>query len=728
MPLPIGSALSTHPTRRPLAVALLLACAHAHGAPAPAPDAPADAAAELDRVEVVGHREGYAPTTTRSATRTDTLLRDVPQAVTVVDRDVMRDTAMTSMVDALRFVPGVGVAQGEGHRDAPIFRGNASTSDMYVDGMRDDVQYIRDTYNVERVEVLKGPSAMAFGRGGVGGVINRVTRVADGAHHREASLQLGEHARHRGTLDLGAPLGANAGVRVTALLEDSGSFRDGFELRREGINPTATFAFGEHTFATVGYEHFRDERVADRGVPSQLAIGIGKPVDVDPSTFFGTPDGSPIVASVDAATAFVEHDVNDAVVLRNRTRVADYDRFYQNVYPNGITSDGRQAIIAAYNNSMKRANAFNQTDLVATMTTGRWRHTLLAGAELGRQETDSVRLSGVFPAAPCGGSAPTTSVACVPLASPRYTGPVRFEALAGDANTTSVADIAALYVQDQVEFSPKWQAVLGVRYDRFEVEATNNRNGARFSSRDGLWSPRLGLVFKPVAPLSLYASWSNAWLPRAGEQLGSLGAANASLEPEEFRNLEVGAKWDVLPTLALTAAAYRLERNNVFTVDPADPTRGFLIDGQRSDGIELGIAGEITPRWKVIGSYAYQDAALTADIRTSPTAVLPAGTRLAQVPRHSASLWNRYDFSPRWGIGVGAVYRDAMFASTSNRVVLDGYARVDAAVYCALTDAVRLQANVENLLDTAYFANAHIDNNLMPGAPRSAHLTLNVKF
>lgn len=706
-------------SRTPLAVALALACSAVQAAPAPT---------ELDRVEVVGHRAGYAPPVTRSATRTDTPLRDVPQAVTVVGREVIRDTGMTSMVDVLRFVPGVGVAQGEGHRDAPIFRGNISTSDMFVDGVRDDVQYIRDLYNIDRVEVLKGPNAMVFGRGGVGGVINRVTRVADGQRHGEATLQVGAHERRRGTLDAGAPLGERASVRATALYEDSGSFRDFFELRRRGINPTATFEFSPRTTATVGYEYFRDERTADRGLPSQLGIGVGTPVDVDPATFFGKPEDSFVDASVHAGTAFVEHAFGERTVLRNRTRVADYDRFYQNVYPNGITADGRQAIIAAYNNSMKRENVFNQTDLVTTFATGTVRHTLLAGAELGRQETDSVRLSGVFPASICGGTRPTTSAACVALSAPRYTGPLAFAASPSDANTTSVARVAALYAQDQVEFSPRWQAIVGLRHERFEVDATNNRTGARVSSRDDLWSPRLGLVFKPVAPLSLYASWSKAYLPRAGEQLGSLGASTASLEPEEFRNIEVGAKWDVLPALAFTAAAYRLDRTNVFTVDPADPSRGFLIDGQRSEGIELGLAGEITSRWKVIGSYAYQEGEFTDDIRTSPTSVMPAGTRLAQLPRHSASLWNRYDFSPRWGVGLGAVHRGEVFATTSNRVVLDGYTRVDAAVYWTPGDRVQVQANVENLLDTDYFANAHSDNNLMPGAPRSAYLSVNVRF
>ncbi len=702
------------PPRIPLAGALALVLT------LPAYAAPALDAADLDPVRVYGEREGYKADATLTATKTATALRDVPQAITVVTEEAMQDQAMHSLTDVLRLVPGVGVAQGEGHRDAPIFRGNTSTSDMFVDGIRDDVQYIRDLYNVERVEVLKGPNAMIFGRGGVGGIINRVSKVADGQVHRQLDVQFGACNRSRAVVDIGQPMGAAASFRVTGLYEDSENFRDGFKLLRQGINPTVGFAVGDATRVTLGYEAFRDERVADRGVPSLLGIGIGRPVDVAPETFFGSPELSPIRASVSAFTALVEHELGDGVLLRNRTRYADYDRFYQNVYPNGVAAnlDGSlSAIIAAYNASMKRENLFNQTDLVFDIDRGGLRHTVLVGVEFGRQQTDNLRQSGVF-----------AQSTLVPLENPRYAGAVTFANRASDANNRSVADVAGVYVQDQVEFSPQWQAVLGLRYDRFEVDVRDVRTGVVLSSSDGLWSPRVGVIWTPIAPLSLYASYSTAALPRAGEQLSSLSGTSASLDPEEFRNYEIGAKWDLSADFALTAALYRLDRDNVFTVDPLDNRTAVLVEGQRSTGLELSLAGEITDAWKLIAAYAYQDGEILSDLRTSATSVTPAGTRLAQLPRHSASLWNRYDFNPQWGVGLGVVYRDEIFSTISNDVTLDSFTRIDAAVYSAISASVKLQLNIENLFDEEYFASAHSDNNLMPGSPRGIYLGARLDF
>lgn len=702
------------PPNTPLAAALALVLV------LPAYAAPALDATDLDTVRVYGQRENYKADATLTATRTATALRDVPQAITVVTQEAIQDQAMHSLTDALRLVPGVGVAQGEGHRDAPIFRGNTSTSDMFVDGIRDDVQYIRDLYNVERVEVLKGPNAMIFGRGGVGGIINRVSKVADGDVHRRIALQVGDWNRGRAVIDVGQPIGADASVRVTGLYEDSESYRDGFELERRGINPTLSLALGDATRATLGYEYFSDDRVADRGVPSLLGIGIGRPVDVAPGTFFGSPELSPVRASVSAFTALVEHQLGDGATLRNRTRYADYDRFYQNVYPNGVVAaptGGLNAVIAAYDSSMKRENLFNQTDLVFDFDRGGLRHTVLVGAEFGRQETYNLRQSGTF-----------ADSNVVPLEDPRYVGTVTFANRASDANNRSVADVAGLYVQDQIQFSPQWQVVLGLRYERFEVDLRDVRTGAVLSSTDGLWSPRAGVIWTPLAPLSLYASYSTAALPRAGEQLSSLSGQSASLDPEEFQNYEIGAKWDVSPGLALTAALYRLDRDNVFTVDPLDNTTAVLVKGQRSTGLELSLTGDITEAWKMIAAYAYQDGEILSDLRTSATSVTPAGTRLAQLPRHSASLWNRYDLNPQWGVGLGIVYRDEIFSSISNAVELDSFTRVDAAVYYDVSPTVQLQLNVENLFDTEYFASAHSDNNLMPGSPRGIYLGARLEF
>ncbi|MGV8941464.1 MAG: TonB-dependent receptor [Lysobacter sp.] len=688
----------------PLAGAILLALSFSAAAEGPSPK-------DLDRVEVRGYRAAYTSQTTRTATRTDTLLRDVPQAITVVTQELIRDQAMNSLTDVLRYVPGMGVAQGEGNRDTPVFRGNSSTADMFIDGMRDDVQYIRDLYNIEQVEALKGPNSMIFGRGGSGGVLNRVTKQANWYDHRELSLQAGDDERRRGTVDVGHAINPAAAFRVTGLYEKSGSYRDGVDLERSGFNPTLALRLGDNTMATVGYEHFADDRVADRGIPSLQ----GRPVKTDPSTFFGNPELSPVRARVDAFNGEIEHAFANGVTLRNRTRLADYDKYYQNVYPGEVSLDAtgqQQVSIAAYGNETLRRNAFNQTEVVFEARTGALGHTLLAGAEIGRQSTDNFRHTGYFDSL-----GPDQRTVLVPVANPRVELPVSFRQSATDTDNHSVATTRSLYVQDQIVLSDKWQAILGARLERFGVDLTNNRTGERLSSNDDLFSPRAGLVFKPVEALSLYASYSLSHLPRAGEQLASLRADTRSLEPERFENRELGLKWDVRRNLSLSAAVYQLDRKNVVAPDPADPTRSILIDGQRVEGVEIGLAGNVTDAWSVMGGYAYQQGEIPGQ-STTP----------AQLPRHSASLWNRYDFSQMWGIGLGAIHRGEIFAAADNAVTLPAFTRVDAAVFVTLNDRVKLQLNVENLLDERYFASAHNNNNITPGAPRSVYLGMNVNF
>lgn len=705
----------------PLAMALSLAlCSPAlaqEQVDAPGGHRPTD----LDSVEVIGKVDyGYVQKRSTSATRTDTDLNDVPQAITVVTQDLIRDQSMQNLADVVRYVPGASMAQGEGNRDTPVLRGNSSTADMFVDGMRDDTQYFRDLYNIERVEVLKGPNAMIFGRGGGGGVINRVSKQADWSTTRDLVLQVGSWNKRRLAGDFGQAVGENAAFRVTGMVEDSESYRDGYEAERWGINPTFAFSFGENTVLTLGYEHFEDDRVADRGIPSstQLFDGRRYPVETDSSTFFGDPDRSPTWVDVDAFNALVEHDFGSGLTLRNRTRIADYDKFYQNIYPGSSISWNAAgeplAQIRAYSNATQRENAFNQTDFVWVMG-DRVRHTLLFGAELGRQETDNFRRTGFF-----GAPGSTTTSVLVPFDDPRYDGPIEFRQSETDSDNHGVARIAAAYVQDQIEFSPKWQAILGLRYDRFDVDFRNNRTGESIEVADNLVSPRAGLVYKPIAPLSLYASYSMTHLPRAGEQLSSLSGDNSSFEPEEFRNKEVGLKWDVAPGLSLTAAAYRLDRTNVIAPDPVDPTRSILVDGQRVEGFELGLAGNITEDWSVMGAYAWQDGEILSGS--------DRGNRPAQLPEQTASLWNRYDFSQAWGVGLGIVHRGAIYAQNSNAVTLKSYTRYDAAVFYDVNDHLGLQLNIENLFDKEYFAAAHNDNNITPGSPRAAYLSVRMSF
>ena len=689
--------------------------------------APESDPAQLGKVEVVGMPGIYGTRKTRTATKTETLLIDVPQSITVVNDQLIRDQRMQGMADVVRYVPGAQMAQGEGNRDTPILRGSSSTADMFMDGMRDDVQYFRDLYNIERVEALKGSNAMIFGRGGSGGVLNRVSKQADFNTVRGFELTWGANSRGRAVADWGEGLGEDFAFRINALTEETGSFRDDVDYSRRGFNPTLAWRPGEHTLLNVGYERFEDERTADRGIPSLN----GRPVDVDPSTFFGDPERSESTADVDALTLFIEHEFSSGLSLRNRTRAADYSKFYQNVFPGSIFATGVQ--VSAYNASNDRENVFNQTELEWNVDTGGWRHTLLAGAEFDRQVSDNLRVTGFFPANNCtaNGGATVTST-CVSLANPRYTGPITWAQSATDADNHSVARNAAVFLQDQVEFSPEWQAIVGLRYDRFEMDLHNNRNGADLSSSDGLLSPRVGLVYKPVPEASLYGSWSVAYQPRSGEQLSSLTLANAALDPEKFENLELGAKWQFTPELTATAAVYKLDRSNVAVVDPADSTRLVVLpgDSQRVQGVELGLTGDIGERWHVMGGYAWQKGEITRDIQTSAAASskILEGTQLAQVPRHSFSLWNRVDLGQRWGVGLGIVARSKVYANISNAVTLPGYVRADAAVFYSLTDAVALQLNVENLFDVDYYANAHSDSNISPGSPRAYSLGLNFDF
>ena len=692
----------TRPTIMALAVASSLAASTVFAEDAVEP--------VMAEVHIIGTAQGgYREKASVSAMKTDTLLRDTPQAVTVITRQLMDDLAMQSIADAIRYVPGIVTAQGEGNRDTAVFRGNSSTSDFYIDGMRDDVQYYRDFYNIESVEAIKGANAMIFGRGGSGGVINRVSKQADWKPVREAVASIGSYGHKRASVDLGGAVSTDMAVRVNAMAEKSGSYRNGVELERQGINPTMTLRAGKNTSISLGYEHLRDERIADRGVPSLN----GRPYNTDVSTFFGNAALSPTATRVNAVTAYIEHDFGNNMVLRNRTRIANYDKFYQNVYANSAVNAATGLLeVGAYYDATERTNSFNQTDLTFSVATGDVTHKIAAGVEFGRQKTDNIRRAGVF-----------AGIKSVPATNPVYTSGVSFPT--PTTSNDSVANVASVYVQDQIVFSPQWQAVAGLRYDRFNVDFNNRlaTSNAAFKVTDTPVSPRAGLIYKPMEAMSLYASFSRAYVPRAGEQLTSLTPNNRAFDPEKFDNVEAGMKWDVTPVLSASAAIYKLDRSNV-VVPGALAGTSVLVDGQTTKGVELELSGQLTPAWSVMGGYAYQDAELTAN----QSATIRSGAKLAMVPKHTVSLWNRYNINQQLGAGLGVIYRDSLYTSTSNTVTLPSFTRVDGAVYYRLSKQYRLQLNVENLFNKQYWASAHNDNNITPGAPRSVKLSLFASF
>ena len=405
-------------------------------------------------------------------------------------------------------------------------------------------------------------------------------------------------------MDLGDALTDSFAARVSAMAEDSGSYRDGVTLRRQGITPVIARHWGEHTRLTAGVEYFHDERVADRGVSAFQ----GRPLDTAPSLFIGDPARSPTHSTVHAFTASLEQVFSPSLTLRNRMRLADYDKFYQNVFAGAVEASGTRVSVSAYNNATQRQNLLNQTDLVYTVDAGGLSHAVLVGLELGQQATENLRQTGYFTDV-----SPSTTAVLVPLSDPRTNATLAFRPSATDASNRGTARFASVFAQDQLQLTPEFAALLGLRYERFTVDFRNRRSGAQIRTQDGLLSPRAGLVYTPSDDVSVYGSYSLSFQPRAGEQLSSLTLGNAALAPERFTNQELGVKWQALQGLSLTAAIYRLDRQNVAIADPADSTRLLLVAGQRVQGLELGATGSVTHRWRMVAAYAWQDGHIASD-------------------------------------------------------------------------------------------------------------------
>lgn len=692
-----------------------------------------DETIELDTIQVVGEKEsdtrpvkGYNAKKSSSSTRTDTPLRDTPQSISVIPQDLIKDQSIQSISQAVQYVPGVQAAQGEGNRDALVFRGNATTGDFFLDGLRDDVQTYRDIYNTDRIEVLKGPNGMAFGRGGAGGAINRVTKEAGWDPISELTASYGAYDFKRISGDFGQALNEEVAFRLNAVYEDSDSYRDGVNIERYGFTPTFTIRPDDKTKIVLSAEYFQDKRVADRGVPSQTrssGSNLGnRPYRIgDEDTFFGNARLSPTETETVAFNARIEHLFDNGVGVKNSTRYAFYDKYYQNVFARSPVSLTDTVQLGAYRDETKRENLINQTDITYTLNTGSLEHKLLAGAEFAVQDTDNNRTT------PFGGANPENIPGTFPASNPTTSG-VTFNNVS--RNQESSVTVAGFYLQDQITFSPQWQAIVGLRHDNFDTDFTNLVNNTKINVSDNLLSPRAGLIFKPIEPVSLYANYSVSYVPRAGDQLTSLTVTNATFKPEKFINYEVGAKWDINAALAFTAAVYKLERENVQVADPNNPTQQIIVDGQETKGIELGLTGNITDKWSIYGGVAFQDGEITKQQGTGTGAVLK-GAELAQTPDRTLSLWNKYEINDMWAVALGVVSvseRLAALPTATTSTVMPGYTRYDAAVFGKLSEKLHLQFNIENLTNKEYALYAHNNNNITPGSPITGRATLIYNF
>ncbi len=683
-----------------------------HSMPAYAYDAALDDANDDSRTIIVtGTSEGYVASNSVTATKTDTPLIDIPQTINVVTREQLDDQSHHSLGDVLRYVPGTTVGQGEGNRDQITLRGQNTTADFFLDGVRDDVQYYRGLYNIERVEVLKGPYALIFGRGGGGGIINRVQKSPKTETFYAGSVSINSFGAYDFSADLNAPLNDFAAVRLNAVYENLDNHRDFVGGERYAWNPYVAFKLGENWNLGLSYEYVNDDRTTDRGIPS-IATGAGqpnRPISGYRDQFFGVPGVNRTKLEAHIAKLRLDGQVADNLSFSSTMLYGDYDKIYVNVFANGAaTAQNGTVALSSYSDPTQRENFIAQGNLVWDVNTGPLEHKILIGAEYGDQKSANRRINGTLSS-----STFNLSTGVFPT--------VNFNVL--NRNTLSDVEFFSAYVQDQISIGAHIDVVAGLRYDSFDIQGVDLFPviDRPFGRKDDKVSPRIGLIFKPQESVSIYSSYSQSFLPRSGDQFLTLSTTQQNLAPEKFTNYELGAKWDIRPDLNVTLALFQLERTNATTPNPTNPLTTINIGKTRTKGVELSVAGRITPKWQVHGGYSYQDAALAGNDLV----------RLGQVPKHQASLWNRYDFTDAFGAGIGIIHQSSQFAAirtTATTTRLPAFTRVDAALYYDLSDAVQLQVNVENLFDTAYFADAHNNNNISTGAPVNGRFTIRAKF
>ncbi len=721
---------------RPPLTAMALCLCVAAAAPALANEAAAATGEDEQNRDIIvtGADDGYRTISTTSGTKTDTAILDVPQSIAVVTSQQLSDQQIRSVADLVRLIPGVSAGQGEGHRDQITLRGNNSTADFFVDGLRDDVQYFRSFYNVERVEVHRGPNAMIFGRGGGGGLINRITKGAMiGERAIDLTLSGDSFGSAYGAVDINQPLSDASALRLNAFYERLDNHRDAFSGDRYAINPVFGANLGDSVRVQLGYEYVRDDRVVDRGIPSAFVGSLATsaaPVTGFRDAYFGVRGVNETDFEAHVGTFRAEADVTPDLTLSAHILYGDYDKLYTNAFPatavRTATSGpftGQQVIgIEAYRDPTTRQNFIAQANARWTLDTGGIGHVILIGGEYTDQDTVNERINGFFSSTMFASANRRTDILFRdPATIPAITFLAGPTGNSNRANRTRVEQ-TSVYGQDQISLSESVDLVLGLRYDRFDIAATNLFTNATVARSDELWSPRAGLVVKPSPNSTLYVSYSRSYLPQSGDQFTSLDATSAALVPERFDNYEIGAKWDIRPGLTGTVAIFRLDRSNTRAPGPVAGTI-VQIGEQRSSGVELGLVGQIMPAWQVALGYARIDAEITATTSAAPT-----GRRLAQVPRNQLTLWNRYQVNDQVGVGLGVYHQSSQFASISNATRLPGYTRVDAALFLRLSDVIDAQLNVENLLGERYFPVAHNDNNISTGAPTNARLTLNMHF
>ena len=731
--------------RRPIGAAILAA----FSAPLLAQTAPEQT---LPQVNVRGAQDHYRTDSNLSSMGTDTPLRDVPQIVNTVPQSVIRAQGATQMVDALRNVPGVTMAAAEGGVQAnQVFymRGFPVNQDIFIDGLRDMGEYNRDLFATEAVEVLKGPSALMFGRGSTGGLVNQVGKTADLLTRKEVSLTVGSFEQKRAVADLNTRLSSDSAFRLVALGEHSGSYRYPQDVDRVGLAPSVRWGIGGQTEYMASIYYLKTRDVTDYGQPTLSPNFTGTASRAMPpipaTNYYGLANHDFADHETLIGTFRIDHQFSSALGLRSTTRIARYKRQMEATIPDLLATDANGAPVTPatpldllvvrrrHDGNRTRDNdddaIINQTDLTWKTEAFGVRHTVLTGVELSRERLHRWNYTLDADPATAGTQAPTSNTSLLypdPYTTLSYTKTPNLRA-------NSSGDTAAIYVQDQMAHGAHWKSVLGLRWERFSADAktTNYLTGAAaagpFERTDTMVSGRAGLIWQPDAHQSYYLSGSNSYNPSgelgvyAGTAQTPLNAQTVDLDPEENRNVELGAQWELARDLHLRSALFRTEKINQRI---QDSTTGVLVlaGKRRVQGLEVQLAGALAPNWDVYAGAAAMDGKIVK--ATANQGRTPLG-----VSDFIGNLWTVYRLGGGWEVGGGIIANSGWWANDANNTKIPSYAVLDAtAAYVQKGYEIRL--NVYNLTDEVYYIAAYQNsgNRVVPGMPLAASLTFRYTF
>lgn len=739
----------------------------AHAEIASAEDAVATApvdeqSTEVDRVQIDARKTNLSPKQTAP-------LRDTPKSITVISQDLIETTGSTSLVDALRTVPGITFGAGEGGNpvgDRPFLRGYDAQSSTFVDGLRDVGAQSREVFNIESVEVIKGASGSYAGRGGAGGGIYINNKAPTRTDSIAGQVALGTADYKRATLDVNHVIADGVAVRLNLMAHDAGvAGRGPVKQSRWGVAPSIAFGLGTSNRATVSFYHMQSDDLPDSGIPYNnanvpvrtdgraqvLQKGDGQPLDVPRNTYYGQKDRDFRKERVDMATVRLEHDFGHDLHLRNTTRYAESAQDYLWTQPDDSKGNYYYGLIWRRPNSRVTEVSYliNQTDFYGKFQTGSVTHNFATGLEFSREEGENDSYNVTYPGGVLAASYNTcTAAAIAAFACTSVTNPNPNDAFTGTITrvnnpNNSRTTTKSVYAFDTIEFNPHWQVNLGVRYDNYDSRYVSARatTGATiglrstFNRKDDLFNYQAAVVYKPSTASAIYVSYATASTP-AGNSLnqGSDGNAlttdaNANLSPEKNHTLEAGAKWDVFGgKLSLTGAVFEVKTSNA-KITQTDGTVAMAGE-KRVRGFEVGASGSITDKWDVFGGFTYLDAILVKNGGSGAAAGLTDGQPFPNTPKNSFAVQTTYQVLPRLTIGAGANYMAKVMGSTNPATPkwVPSYWRFDANATYVINDHLTARLNLQNLTDEVYYSQAYPTHYATIAPGRSAVLSLNAKF